>query len=116
SAEHKFKAAGAGLGVVLADLNDDGKPDIFVANDGNDRFLFFNRGGKLDEKGVAAGAAIDDNGIPNGSMGVDVADYDGSGRPSLFVTNFQGEMQGLYQNQGRERFGLKSRHTGISSL
>lgn len=116
ASQQRFKAAGSGLGVVLADLNDDGKPDIFVANDGNDRFLFFNRGGKLDEKGVAAGVAIDDNGIPNGSMGVDVADYDGSGRASLWVTNFQGEIHGLFQNLGRERFDFKSRLIGISSI
>src|SRR5260370_29767186 len=89
SAEQGFKAAGCGLGVVLADLNDDRRPDIYVANDTNPNFLFLNRGaGKLEEKGMLAGAALDETGHSNGSMGVDVGDYDGSGRPALWVPTF----------------------------
>src|SRR5207248_3239364 len=80
--------------------DDDGRPDIFVANDGNNRFLFLNRTSlvpgerkmKLEDKALAAGVALDDNGYYNGSMGVDVGDYDGSGRASLWVTNYQGEL------------------------
>jgi enediyne biosynthesis protein E4 len=115
SAEHNFKPAGCGLGVVLADVNGDGKPDIYVGNDATDNFLFFNRGGKLEEKGHFAGVAVDDGGHYNGSMGVDVGDYDGSGRPAIWVTNFQGELHALYHNLGSERFDYRSRAVGIAA-
>jgi hypothetical protein len=116
STEHGFKAAGCGLGVVLADLNDDGRPDIYVANDATNNFLFINRGGKLDELGLRAGVAVGEDGHYNGSMGVDVGDYDGSGRPSLWVTNFQGELHALYRNLGREIFYHQSRAAGVAVI
>src|SRR5262245_42287236 len=80
--------AGKGLGVLVADLDGDGRPDVYVANDTNDNFLYLNRGGgRFEEVGLLRGVAYDDAGIPNGSMGVDAADYNGSGHLSLFVTN-----------------------------
>jgi hypothetical protein len=115
SAEHGFKPAGCGLGVVIADMNGDGRPDVYVGNDATDNFLFFNRGGKLEEKGLAAGVAQDDTGHYNGSMGVDVGDYDGSGRPAIWVTNFQGELHALYHNLGNELFDHRSRAVGIGA-
>jgi enediyne biosynthesis protein E4 len=114
--EQGFAAKGSGLGVVLVDVNGDGRPDIFVANDGNDKFLFLNRGGKLQEKATAAGVARDDMFKPNGSMGVDAADYNGTGRASLWVTNFQTELHGLYRNDGNEHFVHVSSSTGLSAL
>lgn len=116
SSDHGLKANGRGLGVVLADLNDDGRPDIYVANDLDLNFLFFNRGGKLEEKGLLAGAAVDDNGNPNSSMGVDIGDYDGSGRPALWVTNFQRETHGLYRNCDHEEFVHHSRAAGVAAI
>ncbi len=117
SADHGFKAEGCGLGVLLADWNDDGRPDIYVANDTNSNFLYFNRGGgKLEESAVPAGAAMDETGHRNGSMGLDAADFDGSGRPSLWVTVFQYEQHALYKNLGRELFHHDSRAAGIASL
>ncbi len=117
AAEQGFQALGCGLGVVLADLNDDGRPDIYVANDVTPKFLYLNRGGwKLEEVGRTAGVAVGENGAANGSMGVDVGDYDGSGRPSLWVTNFQTESHGLYRNLGRETFTHQSRAAGIAAL
>ncbi|MSQ96912.1 MAG: CRTAC1 family protein [Gemmataceae bacterium] len=117
SAEHGFKAAGCGLGVILADLNDDGKPDIYVANDTNKNFLFMNRGdGKFEERAQLAGVATDEAGKPEGSMGVDAGDYDGSGRASLWVTNFQGELHALYLNLGRESFHHQSCAAGTAAL
>jgi enediyne biosynthesis protein E4 len=114
--ENGFKP-GAGLGVVLADLNGDGRPDIFVANDATNKFLFFNRGNEpLDEKAMLAGAALDDTGKANGSMGIDVGDYDGSGRPSLWVANFQSELHGLYKNFGNEAFLFQSRPAGLAAI
>ena len=114
---HGFRAAGSGLGVVLVDVNGDGRPDIFVGNDGQHKFLFINRGpGRLEEKAFLAGVAVDDNGHPNASMGVDADDYDGSGRASLWVTNFQHEFHGLYGNRGGELFDYHSRHAGIPAI
>jgi hypothetical protein len=117
AAEQGFKAEGNGLGVVLADLNDDGRPDIYVANDATRKFLYFNRGGwKLEESAVRAGAAVDEAGRPMGSMGADVGDYDGSGRASLWLTNFQGDTHALYRNLGQERFLHQSQAAGIAAL
>lgn len=118
--EHGFKAAGCGLGVLSVDVNDDGQPDIFVANDSTDKFLFLNRSGKLVESAWRAGVASDESGRKEGSMGVDAADLDGSGRASLWVTNFQGQLHSLYRNLGRaapnEAFDHQSRAAGIATI
>jgi hypothetical protein len=116
SDQHHFEAAGCGLGVILADLNQDSKPDIYVANDATNNFLYYNRGGHFEEKGMSSGTAVDDQGQIDGSMGVDVGDYDGSGRPGLWVTNFQGDLHGLYANLGNEAFDHHSRATGIAAV
>jgi hypothetical protein len=117
TSELASRPEGNGLGVVLADLNDDGRPDIYVANDATRKLLYFNRGnGKLEEAAVSAGAAVDENSRPGGSMGVDVGDYDGSGRPSLWLTNFQGESHGLYRNLGHELFHHQSQAAGIGAI
>ncbi len=116
SAEQGFKAEGNGLGVVLLDVNDDGRPDIYVANDATPKFLFMNRKGRLEEIGLAAGVALEDTGRTNGSMGIDAGDYDGSGRPSLWVSNFQGEFHALYQNLGGEHFRYAAKEVGMIAL
>ena len=96
---------GTGMGMICADYNDDGYPDIFVANDLVQNFLFRNdRNGKFTEVGLAAGVAVDMHGIPHGSMGVDCADYNNSGRLSFFVTAYQGELKTLFKNLGRGMF------------
>jgi hypothetical protein len=118
SDDHGFKPEGSGLGVLLVDVNSDGRPDIYVANDANNKFLYLNRGKgkKLEEIAVLAGAAADENGKPESSMGVDAADYDRSGRPSLWVTNFQQETHSLYRNLGKEVFNHQSRAAGIPAI
>ena len=116
SAEHNFKPDGCGLGVVIVDVNGDGRPDVYVANDATNNFLFFNRGGRLEEKGLAAGVAVDESGRYNGSMGTDAADYDGTGRAAIWVTNFQGELHALYHNLGGEVFDFRSRKVGIGAI
>lgn len=114
--EQGLRVEGAGLGVLFVDVNDDGRPDVYVANDAARNLLYLNRGGKLEEKAELAGVAVDDRGVPNGSMGVDAGDYDGSGRASLWVTNYQDETHALYQNLGQERFHYQSRAAGITAL
>jgi hypothetical protein len=110
--------AGKGLGVIIADLNGDGKPDVYVANDTVPKFLYFNRGGwKLEEVGLRSGAAVDERGVAQGSMGIDIADYDGSGLAAIFVTNYENEMHALYRNLGNtEQFQFNTAATGLASI
>jgi hypothetical protein len=117
------KDYGKGLGVQFVDVDGDLKPDIYVANDTTDNFLYLNRStpGKilLEERGLPLGVARDHNGIPNGSMGVDAADYDGSGRPSIWVTNYEGEYHALYHNKlhdGRLTFSFNTPSAGLTVI
>jgi hypothetical protein len=114
---------GKGLGIVLVDVNNDGKPDIYVANDTTDNFLYLNDStpGKLRfrEVGMEMGVARDGGGTPNGSMGVDADDYDGSGLPSIWVANYEGELHALYQNVmkgGQQYFRYATQAAGIAAI
>jgi enediyne biosynthesis protein E4 len=108
---------GKGLGVILADIDGDGRPDLYVANDDGNNHLYVNRGGgKLEERGMIAGVAVDDRGRYNGSMGLDVGDFDGQGRCSLLVTNFQNELHALYANLGNGQFLHQSQAVGLGAL
>lgn len=111
---------GKALGVVIADFNGDGLPDIYVANDEMANLLYINQGNmKFQEMGVLSGSAVDDNGHPNGSMGVDAAAYDGSDRMSIFVTNYQNEIHALYRNVSSNfspQFVYASRSAGIAAI
>jgi hypothetical protein len=94
-----------GMGVVWADFNNTGRPDIYVANDQGANFLYRNDGqGKFTEIGVLAGAALSPDGSPQASMGVAVGDYLHTGRPSLYVTNFDDEYDNLFRNDGNWSF------------
>ncbi len=118
------KDYGKGLGVVLADLNGDGRPEIYVANDTTDNFLYQNKSTpgvlKFDDIGLVSGVARDGGGMANGSMGTDVADFDGSGHASVWVTNYENEFNALYQNRGmqdgRIRFRFATPMAGLSVL
>jgi hypothetical protein len=93
------RSDGHGFGVVAADLNGDGRIDLYVANDMNPNFLFLNQGdGTFDDATEASGVAFDARGQAQSSMGVDAEDCDGDGWPELFVTNFQNEHIAYYQN------------------
>lgn len=107
---------GKGLGVVIGDVNADSRPDIYVANDTTENFLYLNEGDKLVECGVAAGVARDDNGVPQGSMGVDMCDFNGDFRPDIWVANYERESFAIYRNEGRGLFLYVSRATGITAL
>jgi hypothetical protein len=97
--------AGNGLGVVCFDSNGDGWTDVFIANDSMENFLFVNRGnGTFEETGIPAGVALGDDGKTEAGMGVDAADYDGDGRPDLFVTHLDLELNRLYRNRGDGTF------------
>jgi len=101
---------GKGLGVVATDVNNDGRLDLFVANDTVQNFLFVNRGpGKdgafrWDEIALQSGVGFSDNGQPRSGMGVDAFDLNGDGWQDLFVANVDQEMFSLYQNCRDETF------------
>ena len=114
---------GKGLGVLFVDVNGDGKPDIYVANDTTDNFLYINgseRGQlRFVDRGGQLGVATDGSGVPNGSMGVDAADFDGTGRPSIWVTNYENEFHALYRNwlyEDRMTFSFATTQYGLASI
>ncbi len=93
------------LGVAILDYNGDGWPDILLANDTQPNKLYLNKqNGTFEEKAVAAGIAFSEDGVARAGMGVDAADYDRSGRPSLIITNFANQMLSLYHNEGNGLF------------
>jgi hypothetical protein len=103
-----------GLGVVMVDLDGDGLLDIYVANDMHPAYLFHNQGGgKFVEKALPSGCGLGPAGARVAGMGVVAADLDGSGRPSLFVTNFQKEPNVLFRNRGGLRFEEASGPSGL---
>ena len=105
---------GRGLGVVVADLDGDAKPEIFVANDMTANLLYQNLGGfRFEEVGLASGVASNAGGGYQAGMGIACGDVDGDGRPDLAVTNFYGESVTLYRNLGG---GLFADRTGAAGL
>ncbi len=93
------------LGVAILDYNGDGWPDILLANDTQPNKLYLNKkDGSFEERGVAAGIAFSEDGIARAGMGVDTADYDRSGYPSILITNFANQMLSLYHNEGNGLF------------
>ena len=93
------------LGVALLDYNNDGWPDVFGANDTQPNRLYHNNGnGTFKDVGMTAGVAFNEAGVARAGMGVDAADYDGSGRQSLVIGNFSNEMMSLYANEGNGLF------------
>jgi len=93
------------LGLAILDYNNDGWPDILLANDTQPNKLYLNkRDGTFEEKGVSAGIAFSEDGVARAGMGVDAADYDRSGHPSIIITNFANQMLSLYHNEGNGLF------------
>jgi hypothetical protein len=99
------RSDGHGFAAVAADLDGDGKTDLYVANDRDPHFLYLNNGdGTFRDVSEDSGAAYDIEGRAQAGMGVDAEDIDGDGRPELFVTNFANEYNTLYRNLGRGTF------------
>lgn len=94
-----------GLGAIWGDYDNDGWPDLYVANDVGANFLYHNtRAGKFEEVGMIQGVALSNTGLIQGSMGVDWGDFDRDGRLDLLVTAFSGQSLKLYHNLGPPGF------------
>jgi hypothetical protein len=97
-----FDSSSKSLGVAMLDYDQDGWPDVLVANDTQPNKLYRNlRNGKFKDAAVEAGLAFSEDGKARAGMGVDVADYDNSGKPGIIITNFDNEMIGLYRETGQ---------------
>jgi enediyne biosynthesis protein E4 len=115
TAEWGLSPEGKGLGVILADLDLDGDLDVYVANDTVENLLYENVDGRLKDVSLLSGASLSERGVPDGSMGVDLFDYNRDGRPDLWVVNYERESCALYENSGQLMFRHVSQRTGITS-
>jgi hypothetical protein len=110
------RADGRGFGVVAADLNGDGRIDLYVTNDMCPNFVFLNRGdGTFEDATQSSGAGYDAQGLMRAGMGVDAEDVDGDGRPELLVTNFRNEPNSLFRNVGAGFFVDHSTKCGMAN-
>ena len=106
--------SGKALGVAVFDYDKDGWPDLAVSHDTQPNRLYRNLGnGTFEERGLSAGIAFDESGRARGAMGIDAADYDDSGYPSLVIGNFSNEMKSLYHNEGKGFFLDSSASSGL---
>jgi len=106
--------SGKTLGIALLDYDSDGWLDLFVANDTEPNKLYHNnKNGTFTDEGIAAGVAFSAAGTARAGMGVDAADYDGSGRPSVIIGNFTNESMALYHNDGSGLFTDEAASSGI---
>jgi hypothetical protein len=105
-----------GFGVVATDYDDDGFPDLFVANDSNPNFLYRNRGdGRFESVGLASGVAVNAEARAQAGMGVDAGDYDGDGRTDLVLTAFAHDTNTLYRNLDGGQFEDVSATAGLAA-
>jgi hypothetical protein len=105
---------GKGMGLSFLDFDQDGRLDVFVANDTTPNFLFRNAGGgKFEEVALQAGVALNDDGRAVSSMGVDARDLDNDGREDLFVTANEGETFPVFRNLGRGLFSDVTYASGV---
>jgi len=102
------------LGIAIFDANDDGWPDIAISNDTQPNKLYINnKNGTFSEKGVSAGIGFSENGVARAGMGIDAADFDRSGYPSLVITNFSNQMISLYHNEKNGLFVDEAPETAV---
>jgi enediyne biosynthesis protein E4 len=122
SEQVKLRKDGKGMDPMLVDINNDGRPDIYVANDTDAKYLYVNVGKRgelaLQEVALMAGVAMDERGVANGSMGLAAADFNRTGRASLFVTNYENELPALYRNNSGSsvQFTYDTLRSGVSAI
>jgi hypothetical protein len=109
--------SGKTLGVALADFDNDGLTDIFVANDSVRQMLYHNKGdGTFEDVAVIAGAAYDENGKTFAGMGVDTGDYDNDGLMDVFITTLSNETYPLYHNDGELTFTYATNSSAVGQI
>ena len=108
---------GKSLGVAIADFDNDGWPDIFVANDSVRQELYHNLGnGRFEDVAVMTGAGYDEDGKTFAGMGVDASDYDNDGYPDVFITTLSYQTYPLYHNNGDLSFSYATKTTGVGQI
>jgi enediyne biosynthesis protein E4 len=108
------RGLGKGLGVVVSDLDGDGRPDVYVANDTTMNFVFHNLGNmRFEDVSLVSGAGLSGYGRAFGGMGVNAGDLDGDGRPDLVVANFEAEPNSFFRNLGGGVFEDASATSGF---
>lgn len=109
-----FDSSSKSLGVAMLDYDQDGWPDLLVANDTQPNKLYRNlRNGKFKDVAIEAGLAFSTEGKARAGMGIDVGDFDNSGKPGIAITNFDDEMIGLYRASGPGIFDDVSIASGV---
>jgi len=109
-----FDSSSKSLGVAMFDHDQDGWPDLLVANDTQPNKLYRNqRNGTFKDVALDAGIAFSAEGKARAGMGVDIGDYDNSGRPGVAITNFDNEMLGLYRSDGKGNFSDVAVASGV---
>ena len=110
------KATGRALGVIAADFNNDQWPDIYVANDSSANQLWINqKDGSFQDTAMLSGSALNQTGMPEASMGVDAADFDGDGDEDLFMTHLGNQTNTIYVNDGNGWFEDLSNLSGLGT-
>ena len=108
---------GNALGIAIADFNDDGHIDIFIANDSVPEFLYQNKGdGTFEEVGLFAGVGVDGDGHAYAGMGVDFTDYDNDGLPDIAVSDLAYQKYALYRNNGDGTFSYVTDTAGLGTM
>ncbi len=111
------EARGKGMGISIADVDRDGRPDVFVVNDTERNFLFMNQGGgKFRELGVPFGVAYNDDGVTVNGMGSDAKDYDNDGFPDFFYNNLPSQVFALFRNEAGKAFRYVSPAAALGRL
>lgn len=112
-----FDTSSKSLGVAMLDYDNDGWPDLFVANDTQPNKLYRNlRDGRFEDVAIQAGVAFSEDGKARAGMGVDAADFDNSGIPGLVVTNFDNEMLGLYRRGEGGAYVDQARGSNVGAI
>ena len=110
------KPESKGMGVVLADFNNDGWPDIAIANDSWPNFLFINKhDGTFEDVSLYSGVAASEDGLYEAGMGIDAADVDGDGWQDIYVTHLDFELNRLYHNNRDGTFTDDTYRSGIGN-
>ena len=108
---------GKGLGIAIADYDQDGRIDIAIANDSMPEFLYRNQGhGNFEETGLLAGMAVDEDGRTYAGMGIDFADYDNDGYPDLLIDDLSNQVYALYRNTRDGAFAYVSKAAGLGKM